>query len=49
MWKNRFFFRHVEGEERPSKKFASLKASTQFGCVSQDFYPRKSILRGEGK
>ena len=28
---------------------ASLKESTLFGCVSQDSYPRKSVLRGEGK
>ena len=26
-----------------------LKESTQFGCVSQDSYPIKSILREEGK
>ena len=45
------FFRHVDAEERPSKKskkggatgsVASLKESTQLGCVSQDSYPRKS-------
>ena len=47
------FFRHVEAEEKPSKKskkggakgsVALLKESTQLGCVSQDSYPRKSIL-----
>ena len=45
------FFRHVEAEERPSKKskkggakgsVALLKESTQLGCVSQDSYPKKS-------
>ena len=52
------FFRHVEAEEKPSKKskkggakgtVALLKESTQLGCVSQDSYPRKSILHDEGK
>ena len=53
------FFRHVEAEEKPSKKSkkggakgsvpALLKESTQLGCVSQDSYPRMSILREEGK
>ena len=52
------FFRHVEAEEQPSKKskkggakgsVALLKESTQLGCVSQDSYPRKSILHDEGK
>ena len=51
------FFRHVEAEEMPSKKLkkggakgsvAILKEPTQLGCVSQDSYPRKSILREEG-
>ena len=45
-------FRHVEAEEKPSKKskkggakgsVALLKESAQLGCVSQDSYPRKSI------
>ena len=49
-------FRHVEG--KPSKKskkggakgsVAQLKESVQLGCVSQDPYPRKSILRESGK
>ena len=52
------FFRHVEAEEKPSKKsekrwckgsVALLKESTQLGCVSQDSYPRKSLLREQGK
>ena len=50
-------FRHVEAEEKPSKKskrggakglVAFLKESTQLGCESQDSYPRKSILREPG-
>ena len=50
--------RHVEAEGKPSKKskkggakgtVALLKESTQLGCVSQDSYPRKSILREDGK
>ena len=54
----KFFFRHVEAEEKPSKKskkdgakgsVALLKESTQVGCVSQDSCPRRSILREEGK
>ena len=28
---------------------ASLKESVQLGCVSQDAYPRKSILHEQGK
>ena len=52
------FFRHVEAEEKPSRKskksgakgsVALLKESTQLGCVSQDSYPRKSIPREKGK
>ena len=52
------FFRHVEAEERPSKKskkggakgsVALLKESTQLGCVSQDSYPICSTLREDGK
>ena len=52
------FFRHVEADERPSKKskkggaqgaVALEKESTQLGCVSQDSCPRKSFLRGKGK
>ena len=51
-------FRHVEAEEKPSKKskksgakgsVALLKESTQLGCVSQESYPRKSILHEQGK
>ena len=47
------FFRHVEADEKPSKKskkggakgsVAFMKESTQLGCVSQDPHPRKSIL-----
>ena len=30
-------------------QFALLKESIQLGCVSQDFYPKKSILRKGGK
>ena len=42
------FLRHVEADEKPSKKskkggakgaVAFLKESTQFGSVSQDFHP----------
>ena len=44
-------FRHVEAEGKPSKrsKKSSAKGSVailkfiQFGCVSEDSYPRKSI------
>ena len=51
------YFRHVEAEEKPSKKLkkggakgsvALLKESVQLGCVSQDSHPRKSILRNVG-
>ena len=49
-------FRHVEDEEKPSKKSKKGGAkgsvvilNTQLGCVSQDSYPRKSILRERGK
>ena len=51
------FFRHVEAEEKPSKKskksgskgpVSFLKESTQLGCVPQDSYPSKSILCEEG-
>ena len=51
-------FRHVEAEEKPSKKskkggakgsVALLKESFQVGCVSQDSHPRKSIPRKEGR
>ena len=51
------FFRHVEADERPSKKskkggangsVALLKGVTQFGCVSQDSHLRKSKLHGKG-
>ena len=49
-------FRHVEAEERPSKKtkkggakgsVALSKESPKLGRVSQDSYPRKSFLREE--
>ena len=52
------FFRHVEGDEKPSKKSKKggakgsvvfFKEFTQLCCVSQDSYPRKSILRKERK
>ena len=52
------FFRHVEAEEKPSKKSKKggakgsvelLKESTQLGCVSEGSYPRKSFLREKGK
>ena len=52
------FFRHVEAEEKPSKKskkdgakgsVALLKESTKVGCVSQDSCTRRSIQREEGK
>ena len=36
-----------EGGAKGSVAF--LKESTQQGCVSQDSYPRKSILRETGK
>ena len=48
----------VEAEGKPNKKskkggakgsVAILKESAQFGCVSQDSYPSKSILREPGK
>ena len=51
-------FRHVEAEGKPNKKskkggakgsVAILKESIKLGCVSQDSYPRKSILRESGK
>ena len=51
-------FRHVEAEEKPSKKSNKggakgsvdlWKESVQLGCVSQDTHPRMSILRKEGK
>ena len=50
--------RHVEAEEKPSKEskkggakgsVALLKESISLGCVSQDSYLRKSILRKAGK
>ena len=55
---NKGFFRHVEAEEKPSKKskkggargsVALLKESAQLGCVFQDSHLRKSILREQGK
>ena len=51
-------FRHVEAEGKPSKKskkggakgsVATLKESKKLGRVSQGSYPRKSILREQGK
>ena len=51
-------FRHVEADEKPSKKsnkggakgsVALLKESILLNCVCQDSLPRKSFLRGEGK
>ena len=48
---------NVEEYVKPNKKsqkggakgsVAMLNESTQFGCVSQDSYPRKSILREPG-
>ena len=51
-YSNKSWFRHVEAEEKPSKKskkggskgsIAMLKESMQLGCVSQDSHPRKSI------
>ena len=50
-----WFFRHVDVEEKPSKKskkdgaegsVALLKESTQSGCVSQDFF-RESLFYGK--
>ena len=50
-------FRHVELEEKPNKKtkkggvkgsVAILLESIESGCVSQDSYPRKSLLREPG-
>ena len=42
---NKCYFRHVEADEKPSKKSkeGSVKGSLQLGCVSQDCYPRKSF------
>ena len=46
------FLRHVEAEEKPSKKstkgdargsVAFLKGSTRLGCVSQDSFPGRSL------
>ena len=51
------FFRHIEAEEKPSKKskkgsakgsVALLKDSTQLVCVSQDSCPRKICQREKG-
>ena len=51
---NNCHFRHVEAEGKPRKRskkggakgsIATLTESQQLGCVSQDSYPRKSILR----
>ena len=55
---NNCHFQHVEAEGKPNKRSkkggargsaAILKESIQIGCVSQDFYPRKFILREPGK
>ena len=55
---NTCFFRHVEAEEKPSKKskkvcakgsVALMKEFIQLGCVFEDSYPRQSILRQQGK
>ena len=55
---DRCHFRHVEAERKPNKKskkggakgsVAILKESKILGCVSQDSYPRKSILHESGK
>ena len=50
---NKCYFRDVEADKKPSKKskngVALLKESLQLGCASQDSYPRKSILREQGK
>ena len=52
------FFRHVDADEKPIKKskkdgakgsVALLKESALLGCVSQDSYPRKSVLGERGK
>ena len=51
-------FRPVEADGQHNKKskkkgvkgsVASLKESTQLGCVSQDSYPRKIVVRERGK
>ena len=51
------YFQHVEVEGKPNKKskkggskgtVAILKEYTRLGCVSQDSYPRKSLLREPG-
>ena len=50
-------FRHVETQEKPSnksqkggaKESVAILESTQLGCVSQDSYPRKSVLHEAGK
>ena len=51
-------FPTLQAEGKPSKKskkggargsVAMLKESMQMGCVSQDSYPRKSILREQRK
>ena len=51
-------FRHVEAEEKPSKRskkggskgsVAILKESIQLGCACQDSYPGKSIPREQGR
>ena len=52
------FFRHVEAEEKPNKKskkycakgsVALIEGVCTIGCVSQEPYPRKFILREQGK
>ena len=53
---NKCYFRQFEAGEKPSKKskkggakgsVASVKESTQLGCVSQDSHPRKPVQREE--
>ena len=47
-------FDMLRQKESPAKggakgSVAILKESTQLGCVSEDSYPRKSVLREQGK
>ena len=55
---NNCLFRHVDGEEKPSKRsksestqgaLAILKEKKVPGCVSQNSDPKKSILRKAGQ
>ena len=53
---NKCYFRHVEADEKPRNKskksgnerISCLMESVQWGCVSQDSYPRKSVLHKPG-